>query len=81
MAMNLVGSLLISALVVFPALSAMRVFKSFLSVTICSAVVSVVCATAGMVISIVVGTPVGATIVVADMIMYLIFCAAGRIRG
>ena len=63
LAMNLVGSLLISALVVFPALSAMRVCRSFFSVTICASVVSVVCAVAGILVSILAGTPVGATIV------------------
>lgn len=61
LAMNLVGSLLISALIIFPALSAMRVFKTFKSVTICSAVLSVVCAVLGLLISIAFGTPVGST--------------------
>ena len=75
--MNLVGSLLISALVIFPALSAMRVFKSFRSVTICSAVVSVVCSVAGLLISILAGTPVGSTIVAADLTAFLIFTIAG----
>ena len=56
LAMNLVGSLLISALVIFPSLSAMRIFKSFKSVTICSAVFSVVCALIGILVSIVSGT-------------------------
>ena len=59
LAMNLVGSLLISALVIFPALSAMRLFKSFRSVTISAAVLSVLSATAGILISILAGTPVG----------------------
>ena len=58
LAMNLVGSLLISALVIFPALSAMRLFKSFRSVTISAAVLSVLSATAGILISILAGTPV-----------------------
>lgn len=66
LAMNLVGSLLISALIIFPALSAMRIFKSFFSVTICSAVISVSCAFLGILISIVAGTPVGSTIVAVD---------------
>ncbi len=66
-AMSLVGALLISALVVFPALSAMRLFRSFRSVTICSAVISVVCAFLGIVISILAGTPVGSTIVAIDV--------------
>ena len=73
LAMNLVGSLLISALMIFPALSAMRVFKSFKSVTICSAVFSVLCAALGILISIVAGTPVGSTIVGVDMLGFFIF--------
>ena len=64
--MNLVGSLLISALIIFPALSAMRIFKSFFSVTICSAVISVSCAFLGILIAILAGTPVGSTIVAVD---------------
>lgn len=73
LAMNLVGSLLISALIIFPALSAMRLFKSFKNVIICSAVTSVVCAASGIIISILFSTPVGATIVVADLAVFLIF--------
>ncbi len=80
LAMNLVGSLLISALVIFPALSAMRVFKSFKSVTICSAIISVICAIAGLIISILASTPVGSTIVAADIFAFLIFFIIGRIR-
>lgn len=72
-AMNLVGSLLVSALVIFPALSAMRVFKSFKAVTISSAVISVVCAFLGMMISILGGTPVGATIIIVDVICFVLF--------
>ncbi len=74
LAMNLVGSLLISALIIFPALSAMRVFKSFKSVVICSAVISVTCAGFGILLSILSGTPVGSTIVVADIAVFFIFC-------
>ena len=81
LAMNLVGSLLISALVVFPAMSAMRVFKSFRSVTICSAVVSVFCAFIGMFIAIVAGPPVGSTIVVTDIVVFIIFTIIGNITG
>ena len=66
LAMNLVGSLLISALIIFPALSAMRIFKSFFSVTVCAAVISVCCAFLGILIAIVAGTPVGSTIVAVD---------------
>ena len=81
LAMNLVGSLLISALVIFPALSAMRVFESFLSVTVCSAVLSVVCAFSGIVISIFAGTPVGSTIVAVDVLAFAVCWLIGRIRG
>ena len=81
LAMNLVGSLLISALVIFPALSAMRVCKSFKGVTICSAVMSTVCALLGMVIAIVKGTPVGSTIVVVDIILFAISSLVSLIGG
>ncbi len=67
LAMNLVGSLLISALIIFPALSAMRLFKNFRAVTIASAVISVICALVGMIIAIMTGTPVGSTIVAVDV--------------
>ena len=79
LAMKLVGSLLISALVIFPALSAMRVFKSFKSVAICSLIFSTVCALAGMIISILAGTPVGSTIVITDMAAFGIFYFAGKV--
>lgn len=81
LAMNLVGSLLISALVIFPALSAMRLFKSFRSVTISAAVMSVISATAGILISILAGTPVGSTIVAVDIAVFLISYGIGRITG
>ena len=77
LAMNLVGSLLISALVIFPALSAMRIFRSFRSVSVCSAVLSVVCALLGILLSIVYGSPVGSTIVAVDMLAFLLFSLAG----
>ena len=79
LAMNLVGSLLISALIIFPALSAMRVFKSFKSVTISSAIISVLCAASGLLISIVAGTPIGPTIVAVDIIVFLVFFLVGLI--
>ena len=81
LAMNLVGSLLISALVIFPALSAMRLFRSFKGVTVCSALLSVVCAFSGIIISILAGTPVGSTIVAVDVLAFAICCLAGRITG
>ncbi len=81
LAMNLVGSLLISALVIFPALSAMRLFKSFRGVIICSAVISVICALAGMIISILAGTPVGSTIVAVDVAGFALCSLGGRLFG
>lgn len=81
LAMNLVGSLLISALVIFPALSAMRVFKSFKSVTVCSAVLSVICSSLGILISILNGTPVGSTIVAVDILAFILFSVTGKIFG
>ena len=81
LAMNLVGSLLISALVIFPALSAMSVLKSFRAVTFFSAVASVICAFVGIIISILVGTPVGSTIVAVDVIMFLGCFLVGKVKG
>lgn len=81
LAMNLVGSLLISALVIFPALSAMRVFKSFRSVTVCSAALSMFCALLGILISIIGGTPVGSTIVAVDIAAFTLFSIAGIFSG
>lgn len=81
LAMYLVGSLLISALIIFPALAAMRVCRSFLGVTICAAVFSVVCAAGGILVSILAGTPVGATIVAVDMAGFALFWLAGAVRG
>ena len=80
LAMNLVGSLLISALVIFPALSAMRLYKSFKAVTICSAILSVVCSLAGMLVSILGGTPVGSTIVAVDIVAFTVCCGIGSLK-
>lgn len=79
LAMNLVGSLLISALVIFPALSAMRVIQNFKGVIIYAAVISVLCALFGIVLSIIVSTPVGSTIVAANIAVFVLNCAAGKI--
>lgn len=80
--MNLVGALLLSALVVFPALSAMRVCGTFRSVTVCSAIIGVACALLGMVVSILASTPVGSTIVLLDALCFGAFCLVGRLgRG
>ena len=81
LAMNLVGSLLISALIIFPALSAMRVYQNFRAVTICSAVLSVCCAALGILVSILAGTPVGSTIVAVDLAAFFVFSLLGCIKG
>lgn len=81
LAMNLVGSLLISALIVFPALAAMRLFRSFLSVTLFAAVLSITCALAGIIISILASTPVGSTIVATDVIAFAACAAIGNAKG
>lgn len=81
LAMYLVGSLLISALIIFPALAAMGVCRSFLGVTICAAVFSVVCAAAGILLAVLAGTPVGATIVAVDAAGFVLFRLVGALRG
>ncbi len=81
LAMNLVGSLLISALIIFPALSAMRLFKSFKGVILCSAVISVICAAVGIILSILYSTPVGSTIVIADMSVFFLFWIISAFTG
>ena len=81
LAMNLVGSLLISALVIFPALSAMRLYRSYRAVTICSAVLSVLCALLGIAASIVAGTPVGSTIVAVDVAAFALCALAGAVKS
>ncbi|MBQ6921613.1 MAG: metal ABC transporter permease [Clostridia bacterium] len=77
LAMNLVGSLLISALIIFPALSTMRVYKTFKAVTVGSCIVSVSCAFLGIFASVIFGTPTGPTIVVADIVVFFAFYIAG----
>ena len=81
LAMKLVGALLISALVVFPALAAMRLFKSFKAVTISAGAISVLCAVTGIVISILAETPVGATIVVVDLLAFLVCSVVGKVKS
>ena len=80
LAMNLVGALLISALIIFPALSAMRVFKSFRAVMASAAVISVLCSVLGILASVIYGSPVGSTIVAADIVVFAAFSLAGRLR-
>lgn len=79
LAMNLVGSLLISALIVFPALCAMFLFRSFQKVVICSAVLSVVCALVGILASLALSTPIGPTIVAADMLCFALCFLLGKL--
>ena len=80
LAMNLVGSLLTSALVIFPALSSMRVFKTFRAVVLSSAVIAVSCALVGILLSILLSTPVGSTVVAANIVVFASFCVVGGVR-
>ena len=59
----------------------MRIFKTFFSVTVCSVIISVICAMAGIVMSILAGTPVGSTIVAVDIAVFLVSYGIGRITG
>jgi len=79
MGMNLVGSLLISALIIFPFLSANRIFQNYKQVVICSAVISVCCAIIGILVSILYSTPVGATIVAVDMAIFFVSCVIEKV--
>lgn len=80
LAMNLVGALLTSALIVFPALSSMRIFDSFKKVIICSGIVSVTAAFAGIIMSVLFSTPVGATVVVVNIVLFAGFSVVGKIN-
>ena len=80
LAMKLVGALLISSLIIFPALSAMRVFRSFRSVVLCSAVVSVVGSLAGLLLALLLSTPTGASVAVVHIVIFMAFTLAGRFR-
>ena len=77
--MRMMGAMLISSLVIFPALTAMRLFKSFRGVVICSAVTSVSCFCAGLTASFVLSTPVGASVVVANLSLFLVSCVAAAV--
>ena len=79
-AMNLLGALLVSALVIFPALSAMRIFKTFKQVTVCAACISLFNALIGIAASLLMASPIGPTIVVADLATFLICGLIGAIR-
>jgi zinc transport system permease protein len=79
-AMNLLGALLVSALITFPALSAMRLFKTFRGVILCAAVISFSCAAVGIVISLIAASPIGPTVVAADLAVFAACSAIGAMR-
>lgn len=78
--MRVMGAMLISSLIIFPALTAMRVCRSFRSVTICAAVISVVCFMLGLCLSYLLDTPTGASVVVVNVLAFLLFWGIGRVR-
>ena len=80
LAMKLVGALLISSLIIFPALSAMRLFRSFRSVVICSAVISVVGSLTGLLVALLISTPTGASVAVVHIVIFAIFSILGKLR-
>ena len=79
--MRMIGALLISSLIIFPAMSSMRLFKCFRNVVICSAVISVMCFFAGVCISYEYSTPTGASVVIIHIAVFILFCAADYVRG
>ncbi|MET0018214.1 metal ABC transporter permease [Oscillibacter sp.] len=78
--MRMMGAMLISSLVIFPALTAMRLFRSFRGVVLCAGATAVLCFCAGLTISFTKSTPVGATVVAADLVLFLLACAVQRLR-
>ena len=80
LAMKLVGALLISSLIIFPALSAMRLFRSFRSVILCSAVISVVGSLTGLLLALLLSTPTGASVAVVHIVIFAIFSVLGKLR-
>lgn len=80
LAMKLVGSLLVTALIVFPALSSMHLFKSYRLVIINSAIISVFSSVLGIIVAVICGTPVGSTVVVVNLAVYLIVCCIGKAK-
>ena len=79
--MRMMGALLISSLVIFPALTAMRVCKRFSTVMLCAAILSVVCFTAGLILSYVLGVPSGASVVLTDAAAFLLFSLLRAVRS
>ena len=80
LAMKLVGALLISSLIIFPALSAMRLFRSFRSVILCSAVISVLGSPTGLLAALLLSTPTGASVAVVHIVIFLVFTLLGKLR-
>ncbi len=80
LAMKLVGALLISSLIIFPALSAMRVFRSFRSVVLCSAILSVAGSLTGLIAALLLSTPTGASVAVVHILLFGAFSLVGRFR-
>ena len=78
--MRLMGAMMISSLIIFPSLSAMRIFKSYKSVTLCASLVSIICFFIGIVISFIVSSPAGATIVVINLVIFLIFALLEKLK-
>ena len=78
--MRVMGAMLISSLIIFPALTAMRVCRSFRSVTLCAAAVAVVCYFVGLCVSYALSTPAGASVVVANLLAFLLFAALGKLQ-
>ena len=78
--MRLMGAMLISSLVIFPALSAMRVLKSFRGVVVCAGILSVVCFCTGLTASYLLSTPVGATVVIANLAVFSVCCILARVK-
>jgi hypothetical protein len=78
--MRMMGAMLISSLIIFPALTSMRLLKKFKSVAICSAVLSIVCFFAGITISYIYATPTGASVVIINISAFLLFWGINSIR-
>lgn len=78
--MRMMGAMLISSLIIFPALSAMRLFRSFRAVVLCAGAMSVACFCAGLSVSYLLSTPVGATVVLCDLAVFLVCCLIEKLR-
>lgn len=79
--MRIMGTMLISSLVIFPTLTSMRLFKSFKSVVISSAIISIICFTIGIIVSYIMNFPAGASIVAVNLVAFIVFVVIGKIRG